>query len=71
MQSICPLTWWHVLCDVVYTVLIALYCVRWQRQLLVGEARPDKVRSLSEIIEACSGSHIIQHESSDALALTD
>ena len=50
----CPLSWLHVLCDIAYTSIIVAYAVRWQRQLLVSEARPDKVQSLSEIVEACS-----------------
>ena len=49
-----PLTWVHVGCDLLYTALVAAYCVRWQRQLLVSEARPGHVQSLSEVIEACS-----------------
>ena len=46
----CPLSWIHVLCDGLYTLLATAYCVRWQRQLLVNEANPERaVQSASEV----------------------
>ena len=51
----CPLSWLHIICDCLYTVLIAGYCVRWQRQLMTAEASTDRaVQSASEVVEACS-----------------
>ena len=46
----CPLSWLHVVCDGLYTLLVTAYCVRWQRQLLVNEANPEQaVQSASEV----------------------
>ena len=48
------LSWTHVLSDCLITVLVAVYCVRWQRQLNVAEAVPGEVQNLAEVVEACS-----------------